>query len=156
MQAASWLPSFQASHRDRVVMPMNTGVPILRRQIARITSAASPHAWIATRLYVASAGTPRGAADWMLLSICVDGREKLQEPISGAIFAVGEMWSDVGWKLRAGRRVVIDVEYVGRRRRGCPFYAAIVGQRVRPKRIQKRRDRQVGRARRVGRARSRT
>ena len=117
---------------DRVVAPMSTGGPISKGQIARITSRAFPHAWLAYQLYVSSAGTRGGAGDWRLRSIRVDGHEKLKEPISGGVFAVGQVWSDVSWKVRAGRRIVMEVEYVGRRRR-CAFYAAIVGARLRKK-----------------------
>jgi hypothetical protein len=109
-----------------VVMSMSASVPIMRGQNAVITSDALLHAWIAERLYISS-GTAKGAGDWQLSSIRVDGREKLKKPISGAYFAVGEVWSDVRWKVPAKRRVVMIVTYVGKRRRGCPFFAAFTG-----------------------------
>lgn len=111
-----------------VVVPMSTA-PIRKRQIATITSLARPFTWIAQQLYISSAGTRGGAADWQLHSIRVDGHEKLSAPISGAVFAVGEVWSDVCWKVGAQRRVVMEVEYVGRRK-CCTFYASIVGLRT--------------------------
>lgn len=129
--------------RDRVVLPMGTGVPIMRGQIAVITSASQKHAWVVTRLFISGSGTSGGAGDWCLRSIRVNGREKLKKPISGDLFAVGEVWtwrwSDLHWRARAGGRVVMTVEYVGRKRRGCPFFAAIVGLRARRSRQVRRR-----------------
>lgn len=116
-----------ALEERRVVVPMHASVPIMRGQKAVITSDALQYAWIAERLYISSAGTPGGAGDWQLSSIRINGREKLKKSISGAHFAVGEVWSDVRWKVPAKRRVVMIVTYVGKRRRGCPFFAAIVG-----------------------------
>lgn len=114
-----------------VVMPMNTGtVPIKPGQVAMITSDAHKRGWIAIRLFISAAGTGGGARDWLVSSIRINGREKLKESISGSQFAVDRRWGDVRWKVRAGRRVTMIVNYIGRRKHGAPFFAVLMGQEI--------------------------
>lgn len=120
-----------ARMHDSVIVSMSTGVPLMKGQTAQITSAPQKHAWVAIRFLVSGVGTPRGARDWWISSIRVNGHEKLKKSISGEVFSIRKMWSDVRWKIPAGRRVVMVVNYVGRKRLGSPFYAAIVGLRDR-------------------------
>ena len=138
---------------DRVVMSMSTGVTVPPGTDAVITSDALLHAWIIERLYISSVGTPGGERDWWLSSIRVDGREKLKKSISGAHFTMDEAWSDVCWKVPAKRRVVMIVKYVGKRRRGCPFFAAFVGSLAERERVprKKKSGRRLGKSdRRLG------
>lgn len=132
--AAQW-----AARQPAVVLSMCSRVPITKGQTAQITSDAKKHAWIVERLLISGSGTPRGARDWWIRSIRVNGREKLKKSIFGDVFAINEVWSDVRWKIPAGRKIVMVVDYVGKKRLGCPFIAAIVGQRDRTPRTRRAR-----------------
>jgi hypothetical protein len=113
----------------RVVMPINTnGTAIAPGQSATITSDKSRRAWTAERMFVSGAGATRGAADWTIHSIRVNGHERLKASISGAEFSTApDGWNEVRWNCRAGGRIRMIVEYTGRKKRGIPFYASLVG-----------------------------
>lgn len=113
----------------RVVMPMNSnGTPIQPGQPAVITSDKSRRAWVADRLFISAVGAKRGARDWRISSVRIGGREKLKAPISGGEFSTNpDGWNEIRWRVRAGGRITMIVRYFGRKKRGIPFYASLVG-----------------------------
>jgi hypothetical protein len=89
-------------------------------------------------IYIANAGTPGGAADWIVNDIEVDGRSQLAlKDLPGAVFGTrgiavnrraATAFSFEGLDpVEHGRDLTLVVTYVGLNPEGVPFYATAVG-----------------------------
>jgi hypothetical protein len=88
------------------------------------------------RVFVASAGTAEGAADWNINDIRVNGKSQIvgPGPVRGDAFST--RISDPEYRcprvkfdevVAVGSEIEMDVTYVGTTEQGIPFYGAILG-----------------------------
>ena len=134
-----------ASDSPRIVLPLSSftqSPPIPRvppHQPTRF-SAPAKSAIDIKRIYIAGAGTPGGAADWIVNDIEVDGRSQLAlKDLPGAVF--GTRGIAVNRRATAafsfegldpvehGRDLTLVVTYVGPNPEGVPFFATAIGTR---------------------------
>jgi hypothetical protein len=122
----------------RLVLPLY--VPrVLPHQAARISSRPKNGAFDIERLFLSGAGTPGGAADWVVNDIEVDGRSQLtQKDLPGALFGTRGVASTKrgltsltlsGFDpVERGCELAVTVTYVGPNPEGI-FFASVVGTR---------------------------
>lgn len=87
------------------------------------------------RLYISDAGTARGAEDWEIRQILINGTPQLDEPKPGLRFTasrpLGLRCNVELPEIPADSLVELDVAYLGTNEDGAAFYASIVGTAVR-------------------------
>jgi len=120
--------------------------PILRvqpHQPTRIITRATDGPFIIESLRIASAGTPNGAADWILNDIEIDGQSQLTlKKLPGALFGVpgiaarpqaSAVLSLKGFDpVEQDHELALIVTYVGPHPEGAPFFAAALGSKPGP------------------------
>lgn len=119
-------------------------VPTTTREVVPITSSPGgikpgetktfkgkvKNAFLPERVFVSSASTAGGAADWNINGIRVNGKSQIVGP--GPV-CCGAFSTEAGWVVKCdevaavGSEIEIDVTYVGTTEQGIPFYGAIVG-----------------------------
>jgi len=129
-----------ADSPNRDILPISTGVPILPTQSAQIAWHSRipdrPQTWIykIQRFVISNAGTARGAADWIVNDIKINGVSQFVQPgdVSGSVFATSAP-NEVDRFVRfepvqiTRHAVVVMITYIGRNESGCPFFGALVG-----------------------------
>ncbi len=111
---------------------------VLPQQPTRVTTRAKEGAVDIERLFITSAGTAGGAADWIVNDIEVDGRSQLTlKNLSGALFGsrgvaanrkAATTFSMAGFDpVEHGHELTIIVTYVGPNPEGVPFFASAFG-----------------------------
>lgn len=80
------------------------------------------------RVFISSACTAGGAADWIIEDIRVDGKTQFQQkgPIPGDMFATTAIDGFVHFE-ECREYIEIDVTYIGTNKDGAPFFASVVG-----------------------------
>jgi len=114
----------------REVLPMSTGVAILPTQSAQITARPQRVAFRPERVFISSAGTTGGAADWIVNDIKIGNRSQFSQSgdIPGDMFANTAIDGFVSFETaQTAMDVVMVVTYIGSNESGVPFYASIVG-----------------------------
>ncbi len=114
----------------REVLPMSTGVAILPTQSAQITARPQRVAFRPERVFISSAGTTGGAADWIVNDIKIGNRSQFSQSgdIPGDMFATNAIDGFVSFETaQTAMDVVMVVTYIGSNESGVPFYASIVG-----------------------------
>ena len=115
---------------DREVLPMSTGVAILPTQSAQITARPQRVAFRPERVFISSAGTTGGAADWIVNDIKIGNRSQFSQSgdVPGDMFATNAIDGFVSFETaQTAMDVVMVVTYIGTNESGTPFYASIVG-----------------------------
>jgi hypothetical protein len=131
-------PATEDVAHARLVLPLQLPrVP--QRQPTRVATRATRGAVDVERLYISAAGTPGGAADWIVNDIEIDGRSQLaHKDLPGALFGGHGVAAGRGSTTMAltgfdpverNREVAVIVTYVGPNPEGIPFYASIVGSK---------------------------
>ena len=121
-------PNFGAMNRH--VLPIASGVPILPGQSVQITSRAHTSAFRCERFMISNAGTPGGAADWIVNDIKIGNRSQFSQSgdVPGNMFATNVIDSFVSFETaRVAMDVAVIVTYVGTLESGSPFFASMVG-----------------------------
>jgi len=118
---------------DRYVLPLSSGVPILPTQSAQITSRAQAAEFRCERLMISNAGTPGGAADWIVNDIKIGNRSQFVQrdvqDVPGDMFATTAIDVCVSFDtVREAMDVVLVVTYVGLVEAGVPFFASMTGR----------------------------
>ena len=125
---------FRRPTRNRVILPMSTGVPILPTQSAQITG--RPQCGFRPQhLYISNACTEGGAADWIVNEIKMGNRSQLIQSgdLPGDMFAPNAVDAEIAFDaVDAGADVMIVVTYIGLNQSGSPFFASFVGERTSP------------------------
>lgn len=128
----------------RLVLPLTpnaenahrVGPPILRippNQKTRIVVRPIHGAFTIDNLFISSAGTPGGSADWIVNAIEIDGRpQRVPKDIPGTLFGSGShaRVSFAGLDVvERDRELALTVTYVGTNPEGIPFFATATGSR---------------------------
>jgi len=118
---------------DRYVLPLSSGVPILPTQSAQITSRAQAAEFRCERLMISNAGTPGGAADWIVNDIKIGNRSQFVQrdvqDVPGDMFATTAIDACFSFDtVREAMDVVLVVTYVGLVEAGVPFFASMTGR----------------------------
>ena len=115
---------------DRQMLPISSGVPILPGQSAQITARAHTSAFRCERFVISNAGTPGGAADWIVNDIKIGNRSQFAQSgdVPGNLFATTAIDSFVSFETAVVTMdVVVIVTYVGTVESGAPFFASMIG-----------------------------
>ena len=114
----------------RIVLPMSTGVPILPTQSAQITARSQMGAFRPERIFLSSAGTSGGAADWIVNDFKIGNRSQFAQSgdVPGDMFATNAIDGFVSFEtVQTAMDVALVVTYIGLNESGCPFFGSIVG-----------------------------
>ncbi len=123
--------------RDRVLVPMSSGVNIIPGMSAEIVSHPNRAPFQLERIIIG--GTP---VNWVVDDILINGRSQLSRPVSGGSFSSSsleqfEVSSGRFWKskdcpevLGLAEDFVMKVTYVGDVPTGAPFVCAALGRGV--------------------------
>lgn len=119
------------------VMPMGSGGQCVKmNQSCKVTGRVqNQDGFVPEHLTISSAGTPGGAADWIVNDIRINGRSQFFQSgdIPGDMFATDAVHSILRFEVaRAAADVEIIVTYIGMNEKGCPFYASISGTEYDP------------------------
>jgi len=131
-------------NRPRLVLPLTpnaenahrVGPPIPRippNQKTRIVMRPIHGAFAIENLFISSAGTPGGSADWIVNEIEIDGRpQRVPKDIPGTLFGSGSL-AHVSFAgldvVERDRELALTVTYVGTNPEGIPFFATATGSR---------------------------
>ncbi len=112
------------------ILPLSTGVLIETNQSAQITARPQLGAFTPHRMFISSAGTKNGAADWIVNDIKIGNESQLIQSgdIPGDMFAEQSLDSFIRMdRADRGIDVVIVVTYIGDNKKGCALYGAMIG-----------------------------
>jgi hypothetical protein len=115
---------------SRYTVPVTSGQSIQPTQSAQITMRPQRDEFTCERIIIANAGTPGGAADWIVNDIRINNRSQFvgSGDIPGDLFAVNAIDSFVSFeKAMPSTDIVVIVTYIGINEPGCPFNASMVG-----------------------------
>jgi hypothetical protein len=115
---------------ERLIIPLHQP-RVAPRKPTRVAARATNGAVDVESLYISGAGTPGGAADWIVNDVEIDGRSQLtQKDLPGSLFGGGSKVS-AGFHsfdpVERDHELVVVVAYVGQNPEGVPFYASIMG-----------------------------
>jgi hypothetical protein len=88
-----------------------------------------------TALAVSDAGTPGGAADWIVNDLKIGNRSQFVHSgdLPGDLFSTNAADPFVCFEVaRGGADVELLVTYVGKNKEGCPFFGALTGTEYDP------------------------
>lgn len=115
----------------RYVLPLSSGVPILPGQSAQITSRCQAfEEFRCQRLMISNAGTPGGAADWIVNDIRIGSRSQFSQSgdVPGDMFATAAIDNFVSFDtVRDAMDVIAIVTYIGPVEVGVPFFGSMIG-----------------------------
>lgn len=123
-------PNNSRGDEGRDLLPISSGLPILPGQSAQITARAQTSEFCCDRFVISNAGTPGGAADWIVNAIKIGNRSQLAQSgdVPGGLFATNAIDTYVSFEpVKPAMDVVVVVTYVGPIEAGAPFFAAVVG-----------------------------
>lgn len=125
---------FQPLRRE--ILPLSTGTQVKPGQTCSIKGRPqTEHGFWPDQLNISNAGTPGGAADWIVNDIKIAGRSQFCQSgdIPGDIFKTDAISSFVRFNaVRAAMDVDLIVTYIGKNENGCPFFGAITGMEYDP------------------------
>ena len=114
----------------RDVLPISTGVPILPGQSVQLTAHVDSPEFRCQRFMIPNAGTPGGAADWVVNDIRINNRAQLPGDVPGALFSANAPDPGVVFEpIMQAIAVVVIVTYIGTIETGAPFFAAMSGMK---------------------------
>lgn len=120
----------EVNRAERQVMPLSSGFPIQPNQTAQIVARPQIVAFRPERFFISGAGTPGGAADWVVQDIRIGTRSQLAQAgeLPGEMFATGAIDAYVSFETaQISMDVTIIVRYVGTVEAGVPFFASMIG-----------------------------
>lgn len=121
-------PNLGAS--DRYTLPISSGVPIRPGESAQITARAQTSEFRCARFVISNAGTPGGAADWIINDLKIGNRSQFSQSgdVPGAMFAANAIDGYMSFETaRVAMDIAVIVTYVGPVESGAPFFGAMVG-----------------------------
>ena len=119
-------PNHNAASRE--ILPISSGVPILPGQSAQLTARVLISEFRSQRFMISNAGTPGGAADWVVNDLRINNRPVLTDDVPGALFAI-DAPPVVFDTTDDTFDVVAIVTYIGVVEAGVPFFGAMTGVR---------------------------
>ena len=117
----------------RYVLPLSSGILIGPGQSAQIIARAHVSGFRCERFVISSAGTPGGAADWVVNDLRIGNRSQFSQSgdVPGDMFATAAIDAFVSFDtVRAEMDVVAVVTYVGPVESGVPFFASMIGRQI--------------------------
>lgn len=112
---------------DRELLPLSSKGPVLPGATT-VVQGEVKRSFRAERLFIASAGTDGGTADWIVNDVKVDGKTQFAQPgdVPGDMFASGAIDSFVSFAA-CREKFELIVTYIGSNPEGVHFYAAAIG-----------------------------
>lgn len=125
---------FEPLHKK--VLPLSSNnTSVLPTQAVTVTGRVEREGFWPDHLYISSAGTSGGAADWVVNDIRIAGKSQFLQTgdVPGDMFATNAISSFMRFEAaRAGASVEIVATYIGINEKGCPLYASITGMEYDP------------------------
>lgn len=115
---------------DRQMLPLSNGVPILPGQSVLITARPQAHEFKIDRFVISGAGTPGGAADWMVNDLRIGNISQLTQngDLPGDLFATEAIDAFVSFgTIQPALDVSVILTYIGPIEAGVPFFGALGG-----------------------------